>query len=375
MNTLTEKSTQELMITFISALESLDNTEELNNRSLTHCSDDHFTDDLLNDPDLLEIQAMSDEAVIAELVNDFGHSPEIICQQAEAYTDEKVIPFPDRKEKQRRIEAKLETTLLATVIQEAILKMASTTDLKNDTDVSHAVVDNYVSGNKEEIDTNVPISLFPNRDHQIAENAERKLRFFKQAFGIAASLLVVSVVSIAVVIDRYEKRDTISLAATKVADSLIEPVAHSPKEPPPASASYAVYRAAEPGVVLPYEETIGFLDKIESGEIKATSAEKLRIATKLNQVAKGDSLKVVGYVDSNTCVSSGVYEHVVVEGDNLSSIINSCAYGIADSRFFQTNNTININDILTFQVNQDRLITRVSLERENEPLQIMYEYD
>lgn len=377
MNTLTEKSSQELMVTLISALEYLDKTEEQNDRSLTNCSDDHITDDLLNDPDLLEIQAMSDEAVMTELVDDFGHDPEKICQREETYIDDTVIPFPDRKEKQRQIEVKLETTLLATLIQEAILKKASSTDLKNDTDVSHAIVDQYVSGTKESLNTSVPIPIFPANDHQIDENAERKLRFFKRAFGIAATLLVVSVVSIAVVIDKYEERNTINLAAANVADSVIEPVAHSRnfEPPPPASAMHAVYKVPEPGIVLPYEETIDFLDKIESGEIKATSVEKLRIATKLNQVAKGDSLKVDGYVGSNTCVSSGVYEHVVVSGDNLSNIINSCAYKIADSRFFQTNRTIKINDILTFQVNQDRVITKVSLERESEPLQIMYEYD
>lgn len=378
MNTVNDKHVQEFMTSLVAELDHLKTSDQTVD-PLT-MQDEVILPELLDDPDLREIMAMSDEEVMAELV-EFGHKPHVIEEITETLTEANVLPFPGRKDEQRQVEAKLEAKILTTLIQEAILKQASGARSPSGSDVSHQVVDRYISEASERPPKNNVFALrVKHESSEVVDETERKLRFFKRAFGVAASMLVVCSVGIAVVLDRYRDVQAENYAAlSPVINNVASTPAMSPVTgsqstigSPFMNTAYRVY--SEPEENLPYEETIKFLEKIESGEIDATPVEKLKIATELSKVSKAQALRTEGFSEQNTCAASGKYEHVVEKGENLSKIIDGCAYRVADKRIYDVNNTINIGDILTFQISENRMVVSVDLAKKGEPLQPLYRF-
>lgn len=380
MSTVTENSTQDLYASFVTALNSLDSNDEMI-EPRPSVDGEYPLPDLLDDQDLQEIMAMSDEQVMDELV-DFGHQPAVINERVYEFMDSKVVQFPDRQAKQRQIEAKLEAKLLTTLIQEALLKRVSSTDFSNGPNVSQQVVEQYRPSSIGAGKPDNVVQLEPDNENHKVDETERSLKFFKRAFGIAASLFVVSSVVVTIFIAKYDgipsehytARDSgISMDTIPAMSPLIDPERIKPVNP----YMRTVYKpvALETKRLLPYNETIEFLEKIESGEINATPAEKLRIAKTLSKVATADALNTEGFSERNTCAATGKYEHVVIEGESLSRIVDGCAYKVADDQFYDVSNTINIGDILIFQISPNRTITRVEIEKKDEPLKTLYNFE
>lgn len=391
MSNITEKRTQELLTELMSTLGSLDKAHDLDEEPLGHYSSDNFTPDGFYDEDLLDIQAMSDEAVSAEL-QELGYSESTIAKNAAVCSSDKVVQFPNPKNRQRKIEAKLQSTVMAVLIQEALLKRASLTEKHIGTEFSQKVVDSYQTGQRGTHPNVIPIVPKDDNSSQSTSGTttEKRLIFYKRAFGIAASLLfLVSMIGVVPTLrDTQSDKPVIAVAENKIINpdtkqqTGLQRTYYNPEENSPVATSAILREVAEeaaPNITLQYEPTMDFLNKINSGEIEASTVEKLRIARKLREVASADVLLVKkegrAYQDSNTCAAFGTFDYAVLSGDTLSGIINRCAYSIGDPSFFKMNQVLNIGDILVMEVDKSRALTRVVLERENKSPLTLYQYE
>lgn len=391
MSTITEKSAQDLAVSFINALDTLSKDRNSGEGTCNTYSSDDFIPDGFYDGDLLEIQAMSDDEVASELA-ELGYDDSTIAKNVEVCTSGKVVKFPDPRIKQDKIEAKLQSTLMTALIQEALLKKASLTKERDTAEYSQKVVDIY-TGIQQETDSNViPIMTENNSFEQSKsiDDTKRKLLLYKRAFAVAASLfvLVTCFSVIPSLIEQKEKQVIVASAETReVVDT--EDINPGPQKThfntsdnsPTAMPAFfrVVSKNTTPEVTLQYETTMVFLNKIDSGEIEASTVEKLRIAHKLREVASADSLLVqqqgLDYQTSKTCAAIGKYEYVVMPGDTLSAIINRCAYEVGDSSFFKTDQVLKIDDIIIMDINKRRMITRIDIDRENQPLLTIYRHE
>lgn len=109
---------------------------------------------------------------------------------------------------------------------------------------------------------------------------------------------------------------------------------------------------------LEYEEAMTLLNKLINGEVNANGIEHLKLIQKLQQIVNKDLLNT-----SKTCAEVGTYKHVVAPNESLSKIIDDCAYRFADSNIFKIKLVLQEHDIVTMNVDDDRFIKRIELEK------------
>lgn len=126
---------------------------------------------------------------------------------------------------------------------------------------------------------------------------------------------------------------------------------------------------------MDFEKVTTLLNKIDSGQLSPSKAEQLEILQKIQDIVTQDSLilklKGFDYQPRKICPAIGRYEHYIVTGDTMFTIMKDCAYGVADLSVFDKENILKSEDILIIDVDNERLVTNISLKRLNsDPINI-----